>query len=371
MSKTRFFSGTVFRSLLFSEAKLTKPSRHFSQFASESKPYKPSLFLRSLEIACSVTGAGMALGTLWMLKKYGLQNRQNKITGSYINLSEDNHSGLIVSSEEFEYVKEKNKGELDGNYVRHKKDGKLYLKKGAQSKHMLVAEFLISDFLNMVREEQPKCLILQEKQADGSAEFFTLSEIHDNTMDLEDFIKLTNWRENLKKKPLVGFEIAIASDLMFSKEKDMKYANYLVTETADAYVVTAIDHEFSGDGFFAKQVFSYDIAEISKYIIDLYPANDFNRSEMAGDIRGIEFMEFVLKNQFMHKENIIQFYKMVSHVNMRNVQKLIDTIDKNNEVITKKQGREFENMMQSVQMGAKKFCDNIEFNEKNLRTAKI
>jgi hypothetical protein len=179
-------------------------------------------------------------------------------------------------------------------------------------------------------------------------------------MDLEDFIKTTDWKNLLIKKPLIGFEIALVSDLMFAKEKDMKFANYLITETEKAFVVTTIDHEFAGEGIYARQIFSMDLDKITKHIIDLYPADDFNRSEMAGDPRGIAFVEFVKQQKFMKQENIIEFYKKVCEVNLRNVEKILNAIDKNNEVISPEQGMKFEKMIIDVQKGAEKFLIHSE-----------
>jgi hypothetical protein len=204
--------------------------------------------------------------------------------------------------------------------------------------------------------EQPKSFILEERQEDGTVRFYTLSQILKNTMDLEDFITRVDWKEKLKQKPLVGLEVALAGDLMFAKQRDMKYANFLVTETEKAFVVTSIDHEFAGDGCLASQIYVSEPAAIVQYIRDLdAPDVSYNSGTLAGDPRAYDFIEYVFKQGFMHKENILAFYEKVAKVSARNVGHFIHAIDGENGLISDKERDEFQKMIDNVQYGAKDF----------------
>src|SRR5690348_11246895 len=54
-----------------------------------------------IDLSAKLSLAGMAAFTFWIMKEYGFRTREKKIIGTYIDLSKDNHRGLIVSSESF------------------------------------------------------------------------------------------------------------------------------------------------------------------------------------------------------------------------------------------------------------------------------
>ena len=137
----------------------------------------------------------MFAGTGWLLYHYGFREREIPITGCYVDLTKNDHNGLILSNKKFKKVGEKVKGELSGAVLQNIDSNKNFLEKGAMNHASLIVEVVIADFLNMVRPgEQPASLIMEEMQDSGIARFFTLSEIYPDSMDLEDFVLNKNCR---------------------------------------------------------------------------------------------------------------------------------------------------------------------------------
>lgn len=281
------------------------------------------------------------------------QPREQNILHDPIDLSCKKSDNFIVSSANYFYVGKKIKGDLSGAIVQDK-EGRRYLKKGAKNLNALVKEFLISEILAMIYPGlQPESLIMQEMKPTGKAQFYTLSRIYDNTMDLEAFIRQGDWKEKLAKKPLIGFEVALAADNAFAKQQDMKYANYIIQERDDGYYVASIDHEFAGAGFmsFANQtVFTTDIDNLTRGVRDLYDASEDNHAGLAGDPRAHEFM--IEAKRFMKEEAIMTFYESLSQMDIKKADSFIENLEGTHGLISTDEGYKFFDEIEAVKLGA-------------------
>lgn len=300
---------------------------------------------------------GIAVGVVSYIIHQGNQPREQDILHDPVDMTYKNCRDVIVSSESYSYVGTKPKGDLSGAIVQDQ-EGRRYLKKGAKNLNALVQEFLISDVLAMIYPTiQPESLIMQEIKPNGKAQFFTLSRIYDKTMDLEAFIRQDDWREKLAKKPLRGFEIALAADHAFAKQQDMKYANYIIQERDDAYYVASIDHECAGTSFMSfcnRTTFTIDIETLTRSVRDLYEKSDDNHAGLAGDPRAQEFMD--VAKQFMSEEVILSFYAQLANLDIKNAKSFIENINGAHGLITTfDQHRFFEEII-NVQQGAQKQC---------------
>ena len=203
---------------------------------------------------------------------------------------------------------------------------------------------------------QPASLIMQEMQPDGTARFYTLSRMHDNTMDLEDFVRQGDWKEKLATKPLIGFEVALAADNAFAKQRDMKLANYIVTEKEDGFYVAAIDHECAGVTFLGvlnRTLFTTDINLLVRGVRDLYPKDEDNHAGLAGDERAKEFVREARK--FMKEENVLKLYKQFAEADTSKITALINSIDGEKGLITAMQTHKYFDEVRGIQEGARKF----------------
>lgn len=287
--------------------------------------------------------------------------RETPVLHAPIDLNSQSRKNFMVSSDNYIRVGDKPKGDLSGEIVEDKFDKtKRYLKKGAPHLKGLLQEFLISEFLEMIRPGiQPESLIMQELQEDGQARFYTLSRMYPNTMDLEDFVKQGDWKEKLAKKPLIGFEVALAADNIFAKQQDMKLANYIVTEKEDGFYVASIDHECAGANLFSflnQRLFSIDITGLILGVRDLHPKNEDNHAGLAGDPRAREFM--LEASKFMDENNIIEFYKKIAAADTKNITALISSIDGTGGLITALETHPYFMEIADIQAGAVKFLYN-------------
>lgn len=175
-----------------------------------------------------------------------------------IDLSEYNDERrLIVDSGEFEIIGRKPKGHLSGKMLKHKATGDIYYMKGATSFENLVKEVLFAETMRMIEPKQPKGLLLQDTQPTGQAVFYTLSQVHPGSVDLEDFVEQELYKDD---KPLLGMKTAIMMDLLFGKQSDMKLQNYVAIPLSkgdtfhgqvvdqDSWGVVCIDHEIALTG---------------------------------------------------------------------------------------------------------------------------
>ncbi len=288
--------------------------------------------------------------------------RETPILHAPIDLNSQSRKKFMVSSENYIRVGKKPKGDLSGEIVEDKFDKtKRYLKKGAPHLEGFLQEFLISEFLEMIRPGvQPESLIMQEIQENGEARFYTLSRMYPNTMDLEDFVKQDDWKEKLAKKPLIGFEVALAADNIFAKQQDMKLANYIVTEKEDGYYVASIDHECAGASplsFINKRLFSIDIDFLTRGVRDLQPKDEYNHAGLAGDPRAKEFMNEAKK--FMDVNNVIDFYQKVVAADTTNLTALISSIDGTGGLINALETHSYFMEIADIQAGAVKFLYNL------------
>lgn len=164
---------------------------------------------------------------------------------------------LIVNLDEFDIIGEKPKGHLSGKMLKHKATGDIYYMKGATSFENLVKEVLFAETMRMIEPKQPKGLLLQDIQPTGQAVFYTLSQVHPGSIDLEDFVEQELYKGD---KPLLGMKTAIMIDLLFGKQSDMKLQNYVAIPLSkgdtfhgqsvdqDSWGVVCIDHEIALTG---------------------------------------------------------------------------------------------------------------------------
>lgn len=304
--------------------------------------------------------ATTAIGSLvfaYMMKDY-LGPRESEILQHSIDLKKDSHHGHIVDSSDYVCIGPKPSGELSGCVVRHQTANKTYLKKGAKSKDTLVKEFIISNFLAMLQPGvQPPSLIMEEKHADGNARLFTLSEIYPNSMDLKEFISQPDYAEKIANKPIRGFEVALASDLLFAKQADMKLANYVIIEREDAFYVVSIDHEMTGKGVHAKRLFATNIEGLFAHVRDinnLISVNEDDPQEFANSENAREFMHLAMAH--MKYENIEQFYETVATANINEMEQLIQDIDTQDGIITLEEGHKYLCELKEVIDSAKSHC---------------
>lgn len=269
-----------------------------------------------------------ALACCYVFKDY-FGPREREILQHRIDLEHNPHHGYIVNSNDFEFVAPKPTGELSGSIVKNKNTGKLYLKKGAKTKDALVREFLISNFLALVRPgEQPPSLIMQEVHSDGQAQLYTLSEIFPHSMDIQQFILThSNYADLFKLKPLVGFDAALASDHIFAEQSDLKFANLIIIEKEDAYVVATIDHEMSGKGPRAKCVFTDNPNKLIRSIRDIDSTLGANDEDPSCFIDSSLAQDFATDTKpYMSRNGILGFYSRVGGVDLKEFYPVIDSI---------------------------------------------
>lgn len=305
-------------------------------------------------IATTATGS---LIFAYMMKDY-LGPRESEILQPSIDLKKDSHHGHIVDSTDYECIGPKPSGELSGCVMRHRTSNKTYLMKGAKSKDTLVKEFIISNFLAMLHPGvQPQSLIMEEKHLDGNARLYTLSEIYPNSMDLKAFISQPDYAQKIAEKPIRGFEVALASDLLFAKQADMKFANYVIIERDDAFFVVSIDHEMTGKGVHAKRMFVDDIQSLFSHVRDtnnLISVNDNDPEEFANSENAREFMHLAMAH--MKYENIQEFYNIVAQANINEMEQLIQDIDTQDGIITLAEGQKYLGELRGVVDAARIRC---------------
>lgn len=311
----------------------------------------------------AATAAGSLLFA-YMMKDY-LGPRETEILQPVIDLKKNSHHGHIVDADDFTCIGPKPTGELSGCIVKHNATNETYLKKGAKSKKTLVKEFIIANFLTMLRPgEQPPSLIMEEKHVDGKARLYTLSKIYPNSMDLKEFISQPDYAEKIAAKPIIGFEVALASDMLFAKQADMKLANYVIIERDEAFYVVSIDHEMSGCGIHGKRVFVDDIKHLYSHIRDISTLISGNEDDPAEFVNSEAAQEFIhLAIPHMKIENVERFYETVAAANIKVMTDLIDDIDTQDGVITREEGDEYLNYLKEIVSAAQHHCEIKKVND--------
>ena len=253
--------------------------------------------------------------------------RERNITGLLIPESE-----LIISNEHLKIIGKKPRGDLSGAIVSYEKNGVAYLEKGAQDYEALVIEVIYSNLLSLLRPGvQPVAKIAQEKLNNGYSRFYSLSQMVENAVDIEQFIRDNkDWEEKLGSKPIKGLDVSLALDFMLAKHRDMKLANYLIIDQGSSYEIATIDHEFANRGITHNEFFDgiasqHFLDEMVQCVKDLYPPSDENKSGLAGDIRAKRFFEIARPQ--MTIENVNAVYKKVAELNY---DRLIDLTEKLN-----------------------------------------
>jgi hypothetical protein len=204
---------------------------------------------------------------------------------------------------------------------------------------------------------QPQSLIMEEKHLDGNARLYTLSEIYSNSMDLKAFISQPDYAQKIAAKPIRGFEVALASDLLFAKQADMKLANYVIIERDDAFYVVSIDHEMTGKGVHAKRMFVDNIQSLFAHVRDinnLISVNDDDPEEFANSENAREFMHLAMAH--MKYENIQEFYNIVARANINEMEQLIQDIDTQDGIITLAEGQKYLGELREVVDAARIRC---------------
>jgi len=328
-----------------------KYTNHVSDF------FNPSIF------AFAMLSLAGTIAFFYMIWDY-LSPREKEIVHETIDLKSNAHHGYIVDADNFEYAGEKPCGELSGCIVRDKRTGKLYVEKGARSIDALIKEFLIATFLNKVRPgEQPGSLILEKKREDGKVRLYTLSEMYPDSMDLHEFIMQGDFIEKFAKKPLVGLEQALASDFMFAKQDDIKFANLVIIEREDAYVVATIDHEISGKGVHAKRVFTSNIDALLSGIRDasnMIGVNDDHPESFVDNDLAMIFLREA--KRFMRVEKIDEFYEKVAAIDMNEIIAIVNDISGNDGLIDTAKSYRYINEMNDIIREAKHYISIREHN---------
>lgn len=335
--------------------------------------------LEKLGMACA---ASMFAGTGYMLYNYGMKEREIPIIGSYVDLTKDDHCGLIVSGKKFRTIGDKVKqlkGDLSGSIVENLENHCVYLKKGAIDHLNLIEELIIADFLNMLRpNEQPRGLIIEEMQESGQARFYTLSEMQPNSMDLEDFLLKVKWKEELEKVRMIGLGEALAAKMAFGTE--LKLANLLVTKKKDeqgqdVYVVTAIDHERAAVGFLGNDMFTSDPNTMIDQIKDFHAFDqEMNNTPLAGSLVALQFRDYVLERELIKESDVVEFYKKMINVNPTKMDKIMHALDGGNGVMTHEERERFKYLIEKVQQRAHDFLvknNHIQIMEERSKTHAI
>lgn len=314
----------------------------------------------------AIGGAATAFGGLIYLSN---EPREREIRAKAFDLSGEKPTNLHKTESFQPFIRKHGAeaGSLPKNVLQHTETGRLYLKKGARSRDTLLREFVIANALALVSPgEQPRSLLLQDDvRKDGTARFYTLSEIYPKTQDLRQFIEEGDAIEKIKKKPITGFERALASDGIFAKQQDAKYANYIIIDTGSQYVVATIDHEFGGESIrymSNKQVFTTDLDILTGFIRDLYPPEEDTVCQtpaiavgMAGDPRAIEFMCEARKQ--MDPEKILDFYQRVAETDFQPLLDQLELMRRHSDLVTTKDILFYDKELKEIQARARAYVD--------------
>ena len=194
--------------------------------------------------------------------------------------------------------------------------------------------------------------------------------MYPNSSDLEDFIKQGNWKEKLSKKPLIGFDVSIAADFLLGKHQDMKFANYIIIEEKNAFVVACIDHEkWDGSLMYAMEFIDEINVDyfLKRVIVDLNTMGQENKIGLYNDPQALDFIEFVVKNEnFLKIENIENFYKKVSTLYPRGIIELLKSIDGSEGLITRKEFDKYMHKLFHIRHAAEDYIYNYDHAEKNI-----
>ncbi len=248
-------------------------------------------------------------------------------------------------------------GTLVNRIVKDPTTGKRYLKKGAKDRKSLVREFVIANALALVRPGvQPETLLSQEDfQADGTARFYTLSYMPPNSMDLEAFVKSGKLEERLAKRPLSGFETALAADALFAMQQDCKLANLVIIKLKDRYVVISIDHEMAGENFFSlynRHMVTTDFDTLTGMLRDTHPKDpDVPPVGMCGDPRAAAFVK--LATPHMDAEAIIDFYRSIAATDFTPLLMKLTQLSEHSDIVTHSDIRYYSAMLKNIKYKSK------------------
>lgn len=317
-------------------------------------------------LGLGLIGAGI-VGSLGGLAFLSNEPREREIRAKAFDLSGEKSTNLYKAEGFQPYIRGHGTeaGSLPKNVLQDTETGQLYIKKGARSRDTFLREYVIANALALIRPgEQPRSLLLQDDvRKDGSARFYTLSEIYPNTKDLRQFIEEGNAVEKIKEKPITGFEQALASDGIFAKQQDAKYANYIITDTGSAYVVATIDHEFGGESIRYmnnKQIFTTDLALLANFVRDLFSQEEGDICNapapaigMAGDARAIAFMDEAKKQ--MDREKVLDLYQRVAETDFQPLLDRLELMSRHSDLVKPKDVIFYSTLLKEMQAKAKEF----------------
>lgn len=204
-------------------------------------------------------------------------------------------------------------GSLESHLVTDKKTGEQFIKKGAHSADTLKKEFMYSRFLHAAfPDSQPQSYFAQEKLGDDEARFYTLSQVFPNSMDMEEFIRQTDWKEIIANKKVLFLDRALALDGLLAKQQDTKYANLVIRELTTHYEIISIDHEFAFGTSLTSEtpIVTHQPRELIAIINDLHNPDPDNVKGMQGELMAFDFADAVFPD--MSPTTIRETYEAVA-----------------------------------------------------------
>ncbi|CDZ76353.1 hypothetical protein BN59_00621 [Legionella massiliensis] len=202
-----------------------------------------------------------------------------------------------------------------------------YVQKQTRNQTETEKEFMMAGFLNKVNPNHPECKLVETNNGFVNI----LSRKHENTQDVEDFVRAGRTNELLEKK-VIGLEDTLIADNILGKQSDTKLANMLVKDEGDTLVFSNIDHERANlptFSFFNSGQRRYPISaqELIAGIADLHEPSDDNRSGLAGDKRAKEFREVAMK--VMSSEGIKSAYARVANADIDSLYNKCSSLSRN------------------------------------------
>lgn len=286
----------------------------------------------------------------------------------------------VFESSDFEEVQEIcfEHGTLNPKLVKSLKNNNLYVLKGSHSRADFVKEYIVANYLALLRPgEQPSSIIMQERTASyyEKALFFNLSHKYENTEDIESFIRRGGnaFLEGAEIRGLVSSLLAIK---LLGGENDAKLDNMVIQEIESEnnakkiFMIYLIDHEKvkSLSILRKKVIFTDNWEELISSIHDIYLPSENNHAGLAGDSRALEFFNKI-KAQIDIKKEATFFAQQITKTNF---EPLIETCNKlsshPNGLFTGRECKTFKDRFVHLQKEAEEFLTK---NEQEQNLAKI
>lgn len=228
---------------------------------------------------------------------------------------------------------EKLEGHLTGEIVQGMFSGKLtsFISKHGASKTRMALEVAVSSIFEHIyahfEVSYPHTILIQSPIANGSeneVSFMTASEILPNTtLNLEQFLKQPDVFEKLDKKPLKGLGVAIALNRIYG-DVDIKLPNFIVSETADSYLILPIDHECALNYSPCFVTPDEPIARTLQFVSEFAHASSQSRMSLTNDP---ELMSLLLRSiEEDRKHSIPKLYEITASLDMEQILKTADPL---------------------------------------------